>query len=118
MSNNNQRGPSDADVDWASEDTPAYVNGARVLCSAEDVAMVFTEFQKFAGRGALPGSVAPRERVVSSLRMTPNTFFQVMASFASTWNQYVLEHEKPDLVPRFKLIGPPNIQIAGSEEAE
>ena len=118
MSNGRGANPPDTNVDWSTEEAPAFVNGARILCSSEDVALVFTEFQNFAGRAALPGGVAPRERVVSSLRMTPNMFFQIMASFASTWNQYVLEHEKPDVVPRFKLIGPPNIQLAGSEEIE
>jgi hypothetical protein len=118
MSNTRGATPPDTNVDWSTEETPAFVNGARVLCSGEDVALVFTEFQNFSGRAALPGGVAPRERVVSSLRMTPSTFFQIMASFASTWNQYVLENEKPDVVPRFKLIGPPNVKLAGSDEIE
>jgi hypothetical protein len=108
-----RRRESVPEVDWGSEGEPVFTNGARVALSGDGVALVFTEYQPFLGRGAAPGSFEPRERIVASLRTNPEKFFELVSSFASAWNRFALEQGKPDALPRFRLFGRTDIQLEG-----
>jgi hypothetical protein len=107
-----------AEIDWSTEGEPVHTNGVRTVCSSRGVAIVFTDYQPFPGRAAAAGSYEPRERVVASLRTSPETFFELVASFASAWNQFVLEQGKPDLLPRFRLFGRQGLQLEGTEDPD
>lgn len=109
---------SPAEVDWSTEGEPVSTNGARISCSKQGVAMVFTEYQPFPGRAAVPGSFEPRERIVSSLRTSPETYFELVSAFASAWNRFALEQGKPDTLPRFRLFGRAGMQLDGVQDPD
>ena len=108
-------------IDWNSEPTPVYSNGAQVVHTAREFSMVFTDFAGFAGRGAPEGVEEPRARVVSSVRVTPDVFFQLAAACASNWNKYINHVSSMGMGvqngPKFKLIGGGNFQLEGLEPA-
>lgn len=106
------------ELDWSSEREPIFTNGIRVACSNRSMAMVFTEYQPFPGRGAAVGSFEPRERIVASLRTSPETFFEVVSSLASAWNEFALEQGKPDALPRFRIFGRTDLQLDGTEDPD
>ena len=108
----------DPEVDWTSEPEPIFTNGVRVACTMRGMALVFTEYQPFPGRGAAVGSFEPRERVVASLRTSPETYFEMISSLASAWNEFALESGKPDVLPRFRLFGKTGVQLSGTEDPE
>ena len=107
-----------AELDWSSESEPVFTNGVRVACGSRAMAMVFTEYQPFPGRGSAVGSFEPRERIVSSLRTSPETFFEIVSSFASAWNEFALEQGKPDALPRFRIFGRTDLQLSGTEDPD
>ncbi len=107
-------------IDWTSEPTPVYSNGAQVVHSPREFCLVFTDFAGFAGRGAPEGVEEPRARVVSSVRVTPDVFFQLAAACASNWNKYINHVSEMGMGvqgPKFKLIGGGNFQLDGLEPA-
>lgn len=105
-------------VDWSTEPPPVYANGAHSVYTQRDFALVFTEIAGFAGRGSAEGSVQPRARVVGSLRLTPDVFFQCVVTFASAWNKFIQRFGDPHSTPRFKLIGGQGLQLEGLEAPE
>ena len=104
-------------IDWSTEPTPASANGVQVLHGPQHFAVLYTDMQGFAGRYAADGAAGhERARVVSSLRMDPGTYFQVLAAMASNWNRYVEAHVPPQMrQPRFKLIDAGDAQLYGFE---
>jgi hypothetical protein len=94
------------EVDWASEPTTVYANGAHLVHTEREFAIAFTEFASFDGRAASLGSRMPRARVAASVRLTPDVFFQFVAGCASNWNKYAEEHGATR-APRFHLVEAP-----------
>ena len=102
------------EIDWADEPTPVYANGAQILNSQREFAIVFTDFVAFAGRGNVPNNVAPKAKIVSNVRLTPDVFFQLAAAAASNWNKYVQRFGDPaQRNPKFKLVGGGTLQLEG-----
>ena len=104
------------EVDWSSEPPPVYANGAQLMHSVTEFAISFTEFANFAGRHSKGDGTAPRARVVSSVRVHPEIFFQLVVACASNWNKFVNRVSPPgSKPPKFKLLGAGNLQLEGLE---
>lgn len=94
------------EVDWADEGPSVYANGAAVVANLRDVCVAFHEFQDLPGRGGAPAGHLPKAKIVATVRMTPEAFFDVVTTLASSWNRMVKEHGDPrERTPKFKLIG-------------
>ncbi|MFK7990277.1 MAG: DUF3467 domain-containing protein [Sandaracinaceae bacterium] len=107
------------EIDWSDEPTPAYANGAQILNSQREFAVVFTDFVGFPGRGNAPVNQAPRAKIVSNVRLTPDVFFQLAAACASNWNKYVNRFGDPRVrTPKFKVVGGGEFQLEGIESPE
>lgn len=104
------------EIDWSDEPVPGYANGAQILNSQREFAIVFTDFVGFAGRGGAPLDRPPRAKIVSNVRMTPDVFFQLAAACASNWNKFVNRFGDPAArSPKFKVIGGGSFQLEGLE---
>lgn len=104
------------DLDWDAEPPATYANGAQILNTQREFAILFTEFLPFAGRGGVPKDQPPKAKIVSSLRVTPDVYFQLAAAFASNWNKYVNQFGDPrQPSPKFKIIGGGQMQLEGLE---
>ncbi len=114
------RAPRVLPIDWESEPTPAYANGAQVVHTPREFALLFTDMTQFPGRHATqeqPGE--PRATISASLRMTPDTYFQVLCVLASNWNKFANEHIDPRMRrPRFKLLDAGELQLEGLPKRE
>lgn len=107
------------ELDWSDEPPPLYANGAQILNSQREFAIVFTEFSAFAGRGSVAYDRPPKAKIVSSVRITPDVFFQLAAACASNWNKFVNRFGDPRVrSPKFKLIGGGSMQLEGLEAPE
>ncbi len=110
------QGENAIEIDWEGEPPPIYANGAQLLHTLTEFSICFTEFAGFLGRHSRTGDDAPRARVVSSVRVHPDVFFQFVIACASNWNKFVNrispEGTKP---PKFKLISAGNLQLEGLE---
>lgn len=108
-----QAGAQTLPVDWSTEPAPAYANGGHVVHTARDFAVLFTEHASFPGRlsGAEGQELA---RIVASLRMTPDVFFQMLCMLTSNWNKFANEMIDPRMRrPRFKLLDAGEVQLDG-----
>jgi hypothetical protein len=104
------------ELDWSDEPSPVYANGAQVLNSQREFAIVFTDFVAFAGRGGVPYDRPPKAKIVANVRLTPDVFFQLAAACASNWNKFVNRFGDPRAKsPKFKLIGAGQMQLEGLE---
>lgn len=104
------------ELDWSDEPAPLYANGAQILNSQREFAIVFTEFSAFAGRGGVPYDRPPKAKIVASVRLTPDVFFQLAAACASNWNKFVNRFGDPRArSPKFKIIGGGTMQLEGLE---
>jgi hypothetical protein len=104
------------EIDWSDEPTPVYSNGAQILNSQREFAVVFTDFVGFAGRGNASSDQPPKAKIVSNVRMTPDVFFQLAAACASNWNKFVNRFGDPQVrSPKFKIIGGGSFQLEGLE---
>lgn len=100
------------EVDWSDEPAPVYANGAQILNSQREFALVLTDFVAFAGRGGVPADRPPKAKIVSNVRMTPDVFFQIAAACASNWNKFVDRYGEPgQKAPKFKLTGDAGVQL-------
>lgn len=99
-------------IDWSSEPTPAYANGAHTVHSTREFSIFFSDFVDLPGRGAETGG-PPNARIVSSVRLSPEVFLQFVVSVASNWNRFVQRYGDPENAPRFKLIGAGGVQLEG-----
>jgi hypothetical protein len=107
------------ELDWADEPTTVYANGAQVLNSQREFALVFTDFAAFAGRGNVPYDRPPKAKIVANVRVTPDVFFQLAAACASNWNKFVSRFGDPRAgSPKFKLVGGGDFQLEGLEGNE
>ncbi|MEZ4338348.1 MAG: hypothetical protein R3B82_17135 [Sandaracinaceae bacterium] len=107
------------EIDWSDEPPVVYANGAQILNSQREFALLFTDFVAFAGRGNTPLDAPPKAKLVANLRITPDVFFQLAAAAASNWNKYVERFGDPNgQAPKFKLIGAPGAQLEGLSEEE
>ncbi len=104
------------ELDWSDEPPPVYSNGAQILNSQREFAIVFTDFTAFAGRGGAPYDRPPKAKIVANVRVAPDVFFQLAAACASNWNKYVNRFGDPRArAPKFKLIGGGAMQLEGLE---
>ena len=104
------------EMDWSDEPPPVYANGAQILNSQREFAVVFTDFVGFVGRGNAPKDQPPRAKIVSNVRLHPDVFFQLAAACASNWNKYVNRFVDPSVrAPKFKVIGGGQFQLEGLE---
>ena len=79
-----------------------------------------TDHAPFPGRNAIDHKAGnERARVVASLRMDPDTYFQALSVMASNWNRFVEAHVPPQMrQPRFKLIDAGDMQLHGFKPEE
>lgn len=104
------------EVDWSDEPPTVYANGAQLTHTQTEFAVVFTEFAGFGGRRAREPGGPPRARVVSSVRLHPDTYFQFVTACASNWNKFVNAVSPPGSTPpKFKLVGIEGVQLEGLE---
>lgn len=101
------------EIDWSDEPTPGYANGAQILNSQREFAIVFTDFVAFAGRGGASPSQPPKAKIVANVRLAPDVFFQLAAACASNWNKYVNRFGEGS--PKFQLLGAGQMQLEGLE---
>lgn len=112
------RGASDPpsvviEIDWSDEPAAVYANGAQILNSQREFAVVFTEFAAFAGRGGVATDHPPKAKIAANVRMTPDVFFQLAAACASNWNNFVSRFGAPGRSPRFELVDGGGMQLEG-----
>jgi hypothetical protein len=104
------------ELDWAAEPPAVYANGAQILNSQREFAIVFTDFVAFAGRGDVPYDRPPKAKIAANIRMTPDVFFQLAAACASNWNNFVNRFGDPRArSPKFKLMNGGGMQLEGIE---
>ncbi len=104
------------ELDYSDEPPALYANGAQILNTQREFAILFTEFVPLAGRGNVPADRPPKAKIVSSVRVTPDVFFQLAAAVASNWNKYVNQFGDPNQpTPKFQLVGAGNMQLEGVE---
>lgn len=119
MTQENAQTPAEpivVELDWSDEPAPVYANGAQILNSQREFALLFTEFLALAGRGSAPGDQNPKAKIVSNVRVTPDVFFQLAAACASNWNKYVNRFGDPSTRnPKFKIMGGGGMQLEGLE---
>lgn len=108
--------PQMIEVDWSDEPPPVYANGAQLVNTNTEFALCFTEFANFGGRRARTEESLPRARVVSSVRLHTDIFFQFLVACASNWNKFVNRVSPPgSKPPKFKLLNAGNLQLEGLE---
>jgi hypothetical protein len=107
--------PAPLPIDWSTEPTAAYVNGAHVVHTPAEFAVLFTEMAQFPGRHAATGETGDERAVVAaSIRTNPTVFFEMLCVFASNWNKFANEVIDPRMRrPRFKLIDAGDFQPDG-----
>ncbi len=107
-------------VDWATEPTPVYANGAHVVHTPREFAVIFDDTAPFPGRLAPatdPGST--RGRIVASLRLGPDAFFQVVCALASSWNRFSASYFDPRVSrPRFVLVDAGQLKLDAQDPPE
>lgn len=110
--------PEALKIDWSTEGTPAYVNGAHVVHTPSEFAVVFTEMCGFPGRNSPSGEAGDeRAAIVASVRANPTVFFEMLCVFASNWNRFANELIDPRMrKPRFKLLDSGDYQLDGLPE--
>jgi hypothetical protein len=102
------------EVDWSDEPPTVYANGAQLTHTQTEFAMTFTEFVNFDGRRARVPGGPPRARVVSSVRLHPDVYFQFVVACASNWNKFINAISPPgSQPPKFKLTGLEGVQLDG-----
>ncbi|MEM9193502.1 MAG: DUF3467 domain-containing protein [Myxococcota bacterium] len=101
---NDPSSPEAVSIDWSTEPTATYANGAHLLHTAREFAVVFTELAAFAGRGSDEPTEA-KAKVAASVRLAPDVFFEFAAACASNWNSYAEQFGGPR-APRFQLQTP------------
>ena len=106
------------EIDWSDEPPVMYANGAQILNSQREFAVLFTDFVAFAGRGGAAPDQPPKAKVVANLRVTPDVFFQLAAAAASNWNKYVQRFGAGQGTPKFTLIGSSGTQLEGLEPSD
>lgn len=112
--------PAGLPIDWSTEPAPAYANGAHVVHTPREFAVVFDDTAPF------PGRLAPREdpqgtrgRIVSSLRVSPDAFFQIVCALASSWNRFAATFLDPRMPrPRFVLADAGNARLDAQDPQE
>lgn len=107
--------PAPLPIDWSTEPNPAAANGLQLSHTPTEFAMLFTDMAMFPGRYAADGQTGnERARVVSSLRVHPDVYFQMLCVMASNWNKFVETHVPPQMrQPRFKLLDAGEMQLYG-----
>jgi len=104
------------EIDWSDEPPVVYANGAQIVNSQREFALLFTDFVAFAGRGNSPVDRPPKAKLVGNLRLTPDVFFQLVAAAASNWNKYVQRFGQPGAKsPKFVLVHGGGAQLEGVE---
>lgn len=104
-------------VDWSTEPAPAYANGAHVVHTPREFAVVFDDTVPFPGRLAQPEDPSgTRGRIVASLRLAPDAFFQVVCALASSWNRFAATYlEGQATRPRFVLVDAGAMKLDGQD---
>jgi hypothetical protein len=75
---------------WETEPPAVYANFAQVQCRGEEFALVFASFSP-EGPVPVPGEKlnAVNARIVSSVRLTPQTYFNLIQAMTRNWNRFV-----------------------------
>lgn len=107
-------------VDWSTEPTPVYSNGAHVVHTPREFSVVFDDTAPFPGRLAPPSDPgSTRGRIVASLRLGPDAFFQVVCALASSWNRYAATYFDPrNPRPRFVLVDAGQLKLDAQDPPE
>lgn len=102
-------------IDWSTEPTPAAANGVQVTGNPSQFALIFSDMIAFPGRLSPTGEHGnERARIVSSLRVTPDVYFQMLCAMTNSWNRFVLDNVDPRMrQPRFKLLDGGDTQLYG-----
>lgn len=87
-----------AEVDWSTEPPPVHANFASISSSPEDFAIVFCSVPP-SGKATPEGRFLGR--IVSSVRMSPATFYKVIVAMVGVWNRFAEQSLPPD-APRFR----------------
>ncbi|MFK7991491.1 MAG: hypothetical protein AB8I08_36075 [Sandaracinaceae bacterium] len=105
-------------IDWSTEPTAAYVNGAHVMHTPSEFAVLFTEMANFPGRHSATGAAGDeRAAVAASIRTNPTVFFEMLCVFASNWNKYANDMIDPRVrKPKFQLLDAGEFQLDGVEK--
>jgi len=111
--------PQQIEIDWSDEPPVVYANGAQIVNSQREFALLFTDFVAFAGRGNQPLDKPPKAKLVGNLRLTPDVFFQLVAAAASNWNKYAQRFGDPNTrSPKFVLVHAGEAQLDGLEPSD
>lgn len=105
-------------IDWSTEPTAAYVNGAHVMHTPSEFAVLFTEMANFPGRNSETGQAGDeRAAVAASIRTNPTVFFEMLCVFASNWNKYANDMIDPRVrKPKFQLLDAGGFQLDGIDK--
>lgn len=82
--------PPQVQIDWTVEPPALFVNYATIAAAQEEFALVLCAISP--GDPATVGTSKQkiiRARPVSSIRMTPGTFWKVLMAMGTTWNKFV-----------------------------
>jgi hypothetical protein len=116
MTKSQKEPPVTIELDWSDEPPAVYANGAQILNTHREFALVLTDFAAFPGRGGGAAGAPPKAKIVANVRMSPEIFFQIAAACASNWNQFVNQYGSPGQVqPKFKIINGGPMQLEGLE---
>jgi len=93
---------------WDTEPPAVYANFAQVQCRGEEFAMVFASFSP-EGPVPVPGEKlnAVNARIVSSVRLTPQTYFNLIQAMTRNWNRFVEDTFNEGGAPVFILQATP-----------
>jgi hypothetical protein len=86
------------EIDWSSEPVPVHANFASIGSSEEEFALVFGATSP-SGKKTSDGRNLGR--IVSSVRVSPSTFYKVLTVMVNLWNRWVEREGGPKDAPRF-----------------
>lgn len=116
MADDKEQPTLSVELDWAHEPPALFANGAQVLGTPREFAILFTDFLGIEGRGDTARGTTPKAKIVSHLRMSPDAFFELASAVASNWNTFVSLHADPNApAPKFRLVGGGDMQLEGLE---
>ncbi len=102
-------------VDWHTEPTPVFANVVHAAHTSREFALVFGDVVPFPGRGGFDRPERdPDARIVASLRLTPEGYFDVLRTLVQNWNQFAETRLSPTTpTPRFAI----HMHPAAADEA-
>lgn len=83
------------EIDWGSEPLPLHANFATIASSEEEFSIIFGAVSP---SGRLTEDGRNHGRFVSSLRMSPSTFYRTLAVMIGVWNKWAADKGVPTFV--------------------